>query len=257
MALLVAVSACCPSQGASDSHPRLSPSAAARPASEVAPPLARRGSDVDIIHGTRVEDPYRWLEDGRSLEVRKWTMMYDAYTRVVLGSLPDRAWLNERLAELSYVEKVTPPERYGDRFFFWRSHKDMEMPVYYWRQGAQGKEAALLAPNAMGDGRDAVGQRRAGRRPPARGQERGPQGWRDGRQAYRGMDRPVRVPLRSSRNAPMSGYGCRGFDSPCSSRRVRASAVTWGWASARARRQTSRAAAGLADVRAVKVASDV
>ncbi len=104
---------------------------------------------VDTLHGVKVADPYRWLEDGKSQEVKQWLMMYDAHTRVHLEALPQRAWLHERLTELSYLESITPPSRKGKRFFFSRRHKDKEKRVYYWRQGKAGEPRVLIDPNTL------------------------------------------------------------------------------------------------------------
>ena len=45
---------------------------------------------VDILHGTRVIDNYRWLEDGASPATQKWVEEEMAYTRALLDPLPGR-----------------------------------------------------------------------------------------------------------------------------------------------------------------------
>lgn len=102
-----------------------------------------------MIHGVRVQDPYRWLEDEKSQEVRAWTRAMDGHARKRLAALPGRDTLARRLAELSYVESVGAPQRRGARFFFERQHKDKEKRVYYFRQGEKGPIKVLLDPNTM------------------------------------------------------------------------------------------------------------
>jgi prolyl oligopeptidase len=57
-------------------------------ASSLAYPPSRRVDQVDTIHGVRVSDPYRWLEDGQSVEVRAWSAAQDKVTRDYLSKLP-------------------------------------------------------------------------------------------------------------------------------------------------------------------------
>jgi prolyl oligopeptidase len=55
---------------------------------------------VDAYHGTEVRDPYRWLEDKGSPEVRAWSKQQDARTRGWLKALPDAPAIRERTREL-------------------------------------------------------------------------------------------------------------------------------------------------------------
>lgn len=153
--LTLAAGACCPP--ATTVTPMEHPTPVPAPSTGLAtpneahigPPRARREAVVDTLHGVKVADPYRWLEDGKSREVKQWLMMHDAHTRVHLHDLPQREWLTKRLTELSYLESISPPSRKGKRFFFSRRHKDKEKTVYYWREGKTGKPKVLLDPNTM------------------------------------------------------------------------------------------------------------
>jgi len=104
---------------------------------------------VDVIHGIKVADPYRWLEQATKPETRRWLEAQDRYTRRILAHLPGRSALKQRLKELSYIDWISAPIRRGDRYFFSRQHADREKVVWYWRQGARGKPRVLIDPNTL------------------------------------------------------------------------------------------------------------
>ena len=61
------------------------------------PPLSR--PHVDRAHGVEIRDEYRWMETaGKSLD--PWIDAEDAHSRKTLDSLPGRAMLEKRVAEL-------------------------------------------------------------------------------------------------------------------------------------------------------------
>jgi prolyl oligopeptidase len=64
---------------------------------------------TDTYQGTSVEDPYRWLEDGKSPEVREWSKAQDTRTRSWLAALPDAAAIRARTRELL---RGAPPRWY-------------------------------------------------------------------------------------------------------------------------------------------------
>ena len=51
------------------------------------PPPTPRDEIVDTLHGERVADPYRWLEDAASTRVRAWTDAQNARTRALVYRL--------------------------------------------------------------------------------------------------------------------------------------------------------------------------
>ena len=92
------------------------------------PPTTRAEEVVDVHHGERVSDPYRWLEDGKAEVVKQWTAAQNAYSRKALDGLDvdaDLARDIERLmkAKISrwfglqvaggrtFVMKIEPPKQ--------------------------------------------------------------------------------------------------------------------------------------------------
>ena len=64
-------------------------------------PVTRTTDAADMLHGVRVADPYRWLEDGQNAEVQAWTDAQSKRTRAYLDSLPFRAPLRAKLETLT------------------------------------------------------------------------------------------------------------------------------------------------------------
>src|SRR5919206_323014 len=73
---------------------------------------------VETLHGVEIVDPYRWLEDGDSEEVRAWTEAQNAYTRRLLDNRPERPVIRERLAQLLHTGFVEAPVLKADRYFY-------------------------------------------------------------------------------------------------------------------------------------------
>jgi prolyl oligopeptidase len=110
-------------------------------------PPSRRTGDVDVIHGVTVPDPYRWLEDGQSEEVKQWSAAQDSLARSWLSKLPGRDAIASRFRELFYIESVGTPRRLGGRWFFPRREAGKEKFAVHWREGAAGPDRVLLDPN--------------------------------------------------------------------------------------------------------------
>jgi prolyl oligopeptidase len=85
-------------------------------------PPAPRTDAADELHGRRVPDPYRWLEDAASPETRAWSAAQDGLCREFLDSLPGREHLRRRYRELLAVGHVSGPHWLGhpERYFFMR-----------------------------------------------------------------------------------------------------------------------------------------
>ncbi|WP_396445085.1 prolyl oligopeptidase family protein [Actinomadura sp.] len=111
-------------------------------------PPAHRQDIVEDIHGHRVADPYRWLEDAESDETREWLAAQDRLFHKVVDALPGRDRLRERLGELLGAGSVGSPVWRGGRRFFTRRAAGQEHPVLY-TVDPDGAERVLIDPMAL------------------------------------------------------------------------------------------------------------
>jgi prolyl oligopeptidase len=118
--------------------------AAAPPLSAQAPPATRTDNVTEVIHGVKISDPYRWLEDQNSPETRAWIEKQNAYTRSVLDRIPEREAIRKRLNELMRFDDTRTPVVAGGRYFFLRRAADADQATLYVREG--GKDRVLVAP---------------------------------------------------------------------------------------------------------------
>jgi prolyl oligopeptidase len=114
-----------------------------------APPPARVDTVSETIHGVTIADPYRWLEDQNSRETRAWINAQNGYSSSVLGSLPGRNQIRERLTQLLKTDFIGMPLARGGRYFFAKRRADQNQSVLYVRDGPAGKDEVLVDPNTM------------------------------------------------------------------------------------------------------------
>ena len=107
----------------------------------------------ETIHGVEVTDPYRWLENGDSAEVRSWTAQQSRRLRQTLDAVPSRNRLMERMWALHGIGTLETPVPKGKgsatRYFYTRREGQQNQPVLYLRQGVAGADRVLLDVNAL------------------------------------------------------------------------------------------------------------
>lgn len=112
-------------------------------------PASRTVDAFDTKSGVKVPDPYRWLEETKTDEVKQWVDEQDKLARSYLDAMPGRAALAWRYKRLLHVDMVTAPSRAGDRYFFSKRKADEEKFVLYWKSATEenGPEHVLIDPN--------------------------------------------------------------------------------------------------------------
>lgn len=112
-------------------------------------PETKRVDHVDNYHGTKVADPYRWLEDDvrTSKAVADWVKAQNKVTFSYLKNLPGREKLNSRLTELWNYEKFTTPVKVGGRYFFRKNNGLQNQYVLYVQDSLDSDPEVLIDPN--------------------------------------------------------------------------------------------------------------
>ncbi len=136
-------------QSSSGSSSAGSSSASSGTSFPLAPPRAAQKPVIDMYHGVKVLDNYRWLEDGQSPETQKWVTQEMAYTRGILNRLPGREAIHNRLTELLSIGSVTPPVMAGRHYFYTRREGLQNQPVLYVRDGLDGADRVLVDANKL------------------------------------------------------------------------------------------------------------
>src|SRR5262245_21414489 len=111
-------------------------------------PSTKTVDQVDVYHGTKVADPYRWLEDDTSAETAAWVEAQNKVTFAYLEQIPFRQQLLQRLKSLYNYEKYSTPSRKGDFYFFRKNDGLQNQSVLFIQKGLEGKPEALVDPNA-------------------------------------------------------------------------------------------------------------
>ena len=126
-------------------------SAVPAPAQTLQYPAARKSDVVDDYHGTRVPDPYRWLEDPDSPESRAWIEAQNRLTAAYLAEIPARGAIRERLTKLWNYPKYGAPFRKAHRYFFFKNDGLQNQSVLYKQASLTADPETLVDPNLLSE----------------------------------------------------------------------------------------------------------
>lgn len=112
-------------------------------------PATKQVDQVDDYHGTKVADPYRWLESIDSPETKAWIAAQNAVTESFLATIPERARIAKRLTELfSYERRGVIGKQAGTLFF--SRNPGLSAQAVLFKQGPQDAEPlVVLDPNTL------------------------------------------------------------------------------------------------------------
>jgi prolyl oligopeptidase len=114
-------------------------------------PATTMGSVVDDFGGTKVADPYRWMESLDSPEVKAWIAAQNAVTDPYLDALPHRKALNERLTALWNYPRVGLPSLEGGQMFYAKNAGLQRQAPIFRRDGIDKPPTVVIDPNVISE----------------------------------------------------------------------------------------------------------
>jgi len=112
-------------------------------------PVTKKVDQVDDYFGTKVADPYRWLEDDNAEEVKAWVQAQNAVTFGYLDTIPFRPKIKDRLTEIFDYPRYSSPFRAGEYYFFYKNDGLQNQSVCYIQKGLDGTPEVFLDPNVL------------------------------------------------------------------------------------------------------------
>jgi prolyl oligopeptidase len=112
-------------------------------------PVTKKVAQVDDYFGTKVADPYRWLEDDNAEDVKQWVKEENIVTFGYLEKIPFRERLRQRLKDIYNYPRYTSPRRAGEYYFFTKNDGLQNQSVIYIQKGLDGQPEVFIDPNAL------------------------------------------------------------------------------------------------------------
>lgn len=114
------------------------------------PKVRRDETVVDTYYGVNVQDPYRWLEDPDSEEVKQFITAQNKLTSDYVD-LPIRAEIHQKLSEAIDYERYKVPQKQGPRYFFYKNTGRQNQDVLYVQDTLKSEPRVFLDPNKLSE----------------------------------------------------------------------------------------------------------
>jgi prolyl oligopeptidase len=110
-------------------------------------PKFQKSGDVIEHFGYSIPDPYRWLEDDRSEDVKAWVQHQNKVTFSHLDEIPYRQSIVERLTAMWNYERISAPFNEGKNTFYFKNNGLQNQSVMF--QKTKKGDAVFLDPNTF------------------------------------------------------------------------------------------------------------
>lgn len=101
-------------------------------------PETKKVTHVDDYFGTKIPDPYRWLEDDKSAETASWVAEQNKVTQDYLSKIPYREEVRKRLEEMWNYPRYGSPTKHGAYYYFYKNDGLQNQSILYRQIGING-----------------------------------------------------------------------------------------------------------------------
>lgn len=112
-------------------------------------PVTKKDKVVDDYFGTKVADPYRWLENDTSKATAEWVAAQNKVTTGYLEKISFRAQLKERLTKLTNYDKMGVPFKKNGKYYYFHNSGLQNQAVLYVMDELNGTPRVVLDPNTL------------------------------------------------------------------------------------------------------------
>jgi len=114
-------------------------------------PETLKDGTVDTYFGTKVEDPYRWLEDDKSEQTGKWVIAQNAVTDSFMAAIPFREKIQARLTQLWNYSRMSNLNKKGEYYFYGYNSGLQNQDVIMYKKNISDEGQVFLNPNSWSD----------------------------------------------------------------------------------------------------------
>ncbi|MFD1871182.1 prolyl oligopeptidase family serine peptidase [Hymenobacter bucti] len=111
-------------------------------------PQTRKVDTTTTYFGTKVADPYRWLENDQATDTKAWVQEENKVTQDYLGKIPYREAIRQRLTKLWNYEKYSAPTKEG-KYTYFSKNTGLQSQYVMYRQLGTGAPEVFLDPNTF------------------------------------------------------------------------------------------------------------
>ncbi len=114
-------------------------------------PVTKKSDVTDDYFGTKIADPYRWLEQDTASEVIAWTKEQNKVTRDYLDKIPSRNAIKKRMEEMWNYPRYGSPFKRGNYYFYYKNDGLQNQSVLYYQKSLTDEPEVFLDPNTFSE----------------------------------------------------------------------------------------------------------
>ncbi len=111
-------------------------------------PQTKKNNKIDDYFGTKVNDPYHWLEASDAPETKNWVITQNRLTQSYLAQIPKEK-IKNRLEKVWNFPKMSAPSKKGNYYVYLKNNGLQNQSVFFIKKSLNGEEQVLLDPNTL------------------------------------------------------------------------------------------------------------